>query len=152
ALSGPLDREGLIVAKPNPNALQKVAVPFAVFHHMPTPPRDDLSLDAEKVLDFHQALTALNSYPELLRALGLVFDLHLPRAFVPETPPGQFGTLSVVKADAGWPWAVPPEAPPLATAYLHSRLGQQRFFFTAPRVLEDPQSPVTVMGLLHLNP
>ena len=107
SLSGPLDGEGLIVAKPDPKALQKVAVPFAVFHHMPTPPRDDLSLDAEKVLDFHQALTALSSYPELLRALGLVFDLHLPGAFVPETPLDFFSkeipvfSLSFKKDDQG---------------------------------------------------
>lgn len=61
------------------------------FHHMPTPaygPERDhpeappttsnLSYDPEKIVDFHQALSALGNYPSLQRALGLVFDLELP--------------------------------------------------------------------------
>src|SRR4029078_11537397 len=90
ALSGPLDGEGLIVGQRAPNAVKKVAVPCAVFHHMPTPKRDDLALDTDNLLDFHQALSSLNAYPDLQRALGLVFDLELPRDFVKEMPLGQF--------------------------------------------------------------
>ena len=128
ALSGPLDREGLIVAKTDPGARQKVAVPFAVFHHMPTPKRDDLAVDPDTLLDFHQALSALNSYPELLRALGLVFDVGLPRDFVAETPQGIPGTLSVRQATPGWGWSPPPAMPPLATAYLHWTIGSSVSF------------------------
>src|SRR5204863_162202 len=60
-LTGPLDGEGLIFTEPNPAALKNIAVPFAVCHRMPTPPHDDLKLDAENVLDFHQALGSLNT-------------------------------------------------------------------------------------------
>ncbi|GAB4550930.1 MAG: hypothetical protein OHK0023_17440 [Anaerolineae bacterium] len=34
--------------------------------------------DAKDLLDFHQMLSLLGSYPELLRSLGLVVDLHVP--------------------------------------------------------------------------
>src|SRR5262249_2160821 len=146
AVTGPLDAEGLIVGQPDANALHNVAVPFAVFHHMPTPKRDELKIDPATLFDFHQVLTALNSYPDLLRALGLVFDLDLPSAFVAETPLGQSGTLSVAKASAGWTWALQPHAPPLATAYLNLPLGQSRIFLSAPRALTDPHAPITVLG------
>lgn len=48
-------------------------------------------------------VSSLNSYPALLRALGLVFDLELPVDFRGPDRPG-FGTLSV--AQAVWDWAV----------------------------------------------
>jgi hypothetical protein len=152
ALSGPLDREGLIESKPDASALQKVAVPFAVFHHMPTPKRDKLKIDPDTLFDFHQALSALNSYPDLLRALGLVFDLDLPRQFVAEAPLGQFGTLSISKVRPGWDWSLTPATPPLATAYVHSKFGNQKFFLTAPRIMSDPSVPASVLGLLNLDP
>ncbi|MEA2299618.1 MAG: hypothetical protein QOE44_153, partial [Solirubrobacteraceae bacterium] len=154
-LSGPLDGEGLFAATPDRASLQGVAVRFSVFHHMPTPSREDvpLALDPATVLDFHQALTALNSYPDLLRALGLVFDLDLPREFVAETPLGQTLTLAVAGVTAGpREWALPPATPALETAYAHLRLGADRFFFTAPRAVADPQAPTTVLGLLSLDP
>ncbi|GAB4429679.1 MAG: hypothetical protein Kow0031_10270 [Anaerolineae bacterium] len=150
ALSGPLDSEGLFVSRPDPTALRKIAVPFSVFHHMPTPKRDEIALDTDTVLDFHQALSSLNSYPELLRALGLVFDLELPRSFVKETPLGQFGRLAVRKTD--FPWRTPTQTPKLETAYAHFAIGPQRLFFTTPRVLGDPSAPATVIGLLNLDP
>ena len=155
ALSGPLDREGLFIIQRNPAAFQRVAVPFAVFHHMPTPPREDKELplddqlDKDNLLDFHQALSSLNAYPDLQRALGLVFDLELPSAFVKETPFGQFGTLSV--RGTNFEWAVPTQTPELATAYVNFALGQHRLFFTAPRAMSDPSSPASVIGLLSLD-
>src|SRR5579875_218844 len=52
---------------------------FALFHHLPPAPnRPPLPTDFSKTLDFHGALTALSSYPTLLRALGLVFDVQVP--------------------------------------------------------------------------
>src|SRR6266851_2760785 len=53
-LSGPLDHEGLITAAPDSTAMQKLAVPFAAFHHMPTPKRDELKIDPATKFDFHQ--------------------------------------------------------------------------------------------------
>ena len=70
ALNGPLDGEGLITTTRSATAFQGVAVPFAVFNHMPTPDREaagDVAIDP-KAIDFHQALSSLDSHPELLRA------------------------------------------------------------------------------------
>ncbi len=148
--SGPLDGEGLYWASPDATAFKKIAVPFAVFHRMPTPPRDELKLDTENVLDFHQALSSLNSYPDLLRALGLVFDIDLPLDFVKETAPGKFGTLSVSKTS--FAWRTPTKTPELATAYVDLVAGGHNLFLAAPRVLSDPSSPMNVIGLLDLAP
>ncbi|MSR56221.1 MAG: hypothetical protein EXS05_00920 [Planctomycetaceae bacterium] len=149
ALSGPLDAEGLIEASPDPAAFQKVAVPFAVFHHMPTPPLDDLVIDTATVLDFHQALSALNAYPALLRALGLVFDIALPEGFLKPTPLGQIGTVSVVPT--GFSWETPTKTPALTTGYINYTSGQAHLFGNAPRSLADPSAPTSVIGLLDLD-
>lgn len=155
-MTGPLDREGLIVSKPDSGALKDIARAFSVFHHMPTPGYEDPpisdALDVDNLLDFHQALSALNSYPDLLRVLGLVFDLDLPRAFVEETPRGTFGTISVTNATPRLGWALHPKIPLLATAYVHMQTDSQKFFFAAPRIMSDPEAPVTVIGLLSLDP
>lgn len=149
AVSGSLDSEGLISSQPDAAAFKQVAVPFAVFHHMPTPPRDELTIDKDNLLDFHQALSSLGAYPTLQRALGIVFDLELPRDFVVETP-NTFGTLAVSQTNFGW--RVDTKTPELATAYVHIVSGRQRLFFTAPRAMTDQSSPITVIGLLELDP
>ena len=69
------------------------------FHHMPTPayaekkrqphdpaPKSNLAYDPDKVIDFHQALSAMGNYPSLQRALGLVFDLEVPVDALELTP------------------------------------------------------------------
>jgi hypothetical protein len=145
-----LDNEGLITGAPNPAAFKQAAIPFAVFHHMPTPPHDDLTLDTSKVLDFHQALSSLNAYPELLRALGLVFDLELPPEFVKLSAVGKFETISI--SNTSFAWRLPTKTPELAVAYVHSAIGAHRLFLTAPRSLSDPSSPATILGLLDLAP
>ena len=149
-----LDGEGLD-AKPttDPNARQTLARRFALFHHMPTP-RDppDLQPDWAKQFDFHQVLSALNAYPLLQRAMGLVFDLDLPRDFVVLTPTAP-GTISVSNVEAGWAWSSAPKAVGLSTAYLHLDVGSgKKLFLTAPRVLADPSAPTAVVGLLNLDP
>ena len=153
-LDGPLDAEGLVVAEPEADAFRQIAVPFAVFHHMPTPSRAEhpLAVDADTALDFHQALGALASYPALLRALGLVFDLELPRDAVPERPFGQCGTMAVVDTSVGW--QVSTSVPPIETAYVHTAVGTQRQFFAAPRAFCEPGAtvPAPVIGLLALDP
>lgn len=152
ALSGPLDGEGLIVTTRNPGAFQGVAVPFAVFHHMPTPNRQmagDVGIDPS-AFDFHQALSSLESHPELLRALGLVLDVNLPKDFLAQTPAGAVGRVSVEKTS--FAWRVLTQSPPLETAYVHFTAGADRFFFTASRTMTAGSAPAQIVGLLNLDP
>jgi len=84
----------------NSNSKADIASAYMAFNHMPTPdyadvdpnaerdpnappPPSNLSYEPEKILDFHQALSALGNYPCLQRALGLVFDIDLPRSALP---------------------------------------------------------------------
>jgi hypothetical protein len=153
--SGPLDSEGLLIWQPNASSLSAVATPFAVFHHMPTPPYGENGIempDRAKLIDFHQALTSLNAYPELLRALGLVFDLDLPNDFFAATPFDRPGSISVRRVIPGWDWAIQPRTHPLATAYMKIAIGQDELFFAAPRSVVEPQQPGAVLGLLNLDP
>jgi hypothetical protein len=151
AFDGPLDSEGLYITEPDSAAFKKTAIPFAVFHHMPTPdPHEhELSIDTENLLDFHQVLSSLNVYPEFQRALGLVFDFELPHSFVKTTPPGSFGTLSVKSVEFNWQTST--KSPPLETAYLRLEVANNNLFFTAPRILNDPSSPPSVLGLLAMD-
>lgn len=154
--SGPLDSEGLL--KQPSDDLSLVATPFAVFHHMPTPDYrkngvDGIQMpDRTRLIDFHQALTSLNSYPALLRALGLVFDLELPNDFFAATPFDKPGTISVRRAIPGWDWAIQPKTHPLETAYIKFAPGNDELFFAAPRSVVEPQQPGSVLGLLDLDP
>ena len=160
--SGPLDSEGLLIGStPDALSLEAVATPFSVFHHMPTPEYGDQGIalpDRAKLLDFHQAITSLNAYPQLLRALGLVFDFDLPNAFFAATPFDQPGTMSVLRAVAGWEWARPLRTQPLETAYLRVVNGHDDLFCAAPRSSArsrpgvDPAPPGLVLGLLNLDP
>jgi hypothetical protein len=148
-----LDGEGLITQDPNPVQNRAAAQPFAVFHHMPTPPRATPFVpDWDKALDFHQALSAINAYPLLQRALGLVFDLDLPAEFIAATGGAAPGTITVESVMPGWEWAVPTTVPRLATAYISLAAGGRNLFLAAPRVLVDPAAPSLVIGLLNLDP
>lgn len=153
AISGPLDGEGLITAPRNAGAFQAVAVPFATFHHMPTPTEEQagpVRFDPDEV-DFHQAISSLGSYPELLRALGLIVDVSLPADFVPLQPFPAFSTLSVI--ETGIPWQQSPARRPLETACVHAGTDTARLFFTATRTqLAGTPSPLQVLGLLNLDP
>lgn len=155
ALQGELDAEGAIVPKPgavgDPDAFQSVAIPFSVFHHMPTPDREragELEIDPH-AFDFHQAVGALESHPELLRALGLVFDVELPRNVLALTPLQTYGTVSVETTSVDW--QVPTQSPPLETAYAHFAAGEARVFHAASRTLTG-SSPAQIVGLMHLDP
>ena len=155
-----LDSEGLVTAHPNAQTNRAVALPFSVFHHMPTPERPTPESeggpapDWDTELDFHQALASLNAYPELQRALGIVFDLELPRELVPLTQNGQPASLSVAGVAPGFDWAIAPETPELATACARLLLEDGRHvFLTAPRASAEPSAPVPpVLGLLDLDP
>jgi len=96
---GDLGPDGLLKKMPPPAAdkffRERMTEQFAVFHHVPPgrPIQKD-EVDFAKLIDFHQALSSLNSYPELLRALGLVLDFMLPADFLrPAT--GFVGRVSV---------------------------------------------------------
>jgi hypothetical protein len=148
-----LDSEGLVTSDPDPTRNSASALPFSVFHHMPTPPRDTLTPDWQKLIDFHQALAALNAYPSVQRALGIVFDLELPRDLVPVAAPPSLATLAISAVHPGWDWALVPKLPQLETACLHMELGSgEPLFLGAPRALIDPSAPAEVIGLLNLDP
>jgi hypothetical protein len=158
--SAQLDREGLIPQSPSSAAHQAVAIPFSVFHHMPTPKGDEhtpvpsLEPDWDTELDFHQALSSLNAYPSLQRALGIVFDFELPNDFVPLTAAGQFATLSVAEVSGGWEWSIAPVTPELETACVHLGTSEgTRIFLAAPQLLHEPNATTpAIVGLLDLNP
>lgn len=98
---------------PDTDAIRSVARRFWLYHHMPVP--DTVTRPPmDKVLDFHRALTALTAYPSLLRALGLVFDLTVPRAGL---HPGFEGELRVTAFDRGGPWEPDPQWVMPSTAY-----------------------------------
>jgi hypothetical protein len=152
ALAGPLDGEGLITAARNPGAYQSIAGPFSAFHHMPTPDRTTagpVKVDPD-AFDFHQALSALESHPELQRALGLVFDLDLPTDLVPATATATPAPLSVQSTDIAW--QQPAKSPPLETACVHFAGSGVRLFCCASRAQTTAGSPMQVLGLLNLDP
>jgi len=94
-----LDAEGAYLAADvnqwSPAQKTQVAERFASYSRMPTPayadgkspgdPNGPLLLDPDDAPDFHQALSALGSYPALQRALGLIFDFRVPRVALTTT-------------------------------------------------------------------
>jgi hypothetical protein len=146
---------------PGNAAVQKfVSQQFAVYSHMPQGASlQDNPPDFDTLIDFHQALSSLNSYPELLRALGLVFDFDLPTDFVAETPINQPSQLSVADVP-GHAWQITthtvPALAPLATAYLYFAVGDpnnpMKLFTTAPALLGGVLSDLEIFGLLNLDP
>jgi hypothetical protein len=106
---------------------------FALFHSIPPapnrPPLPQSEADFAKTLDFHRALTALTSYPRLLRALGLVFDLEVPDSLCPPSPAGgAYRTIEVQKVTPGFSWAIAPSLALPSTAYRR----QDGSFLAAP--------------------
>lgn len=151
--SSPLiDEEGLYITAQGSVAQSQAARSFAVYHHMPTPAQaqNPVQIDENKALDFHQVISSLNSYPALLRSLGLVFDLELPAWFVADTPAGGYGKLSVGKVLMNWETTT--RLPETETAYINLPIGANRIFMTAPLALEDPATPFNAIGLVGLNP
>src|SRR5262249_51370743 len=98
---------------------------------------------------FHQALSSLESHPELMRALGLIFDVTVPQNFLAQTAPGAFDRVAVDRTN--FAWRVPTQSPLLETAYVHFTAGPSRFFMTASRTLTLGSAPAQVVGLLNLD-
>jgi hypothetical protein len=148
----PRDADGLYQsARLNPSSQltqvhQAAAQEFSVYHHLP-PGQEiaDNPPDFDTLLDFHQALSSLNSYPNLLRALGLVLDFTLPKEAIPLASEGR---LSVVAATPGWDWSIPTSFSPQETVYAHVVFdASSRFFLAAP----NPDIN-EALGLLNLDP
>lgn len=81
-----------VVEPPDPASTHDMITRVAMFHDLLKAPNRPALPTApngfKKTLDFHKALTALNSYPSLLRALGLVFDVEIPASLCPTSPAG----------------------------------------------------------------
>ena len=145
-------RRGLITAARNPSAFQSIAGPFTAYHHMPTPTEEkggEVKVDPDS-FDFHQALSALEAHPELQRALGLVFDLELPKELVPLTAIGALGQpLGAVHESA---WQMPPASHPLETACVHLSAGDVHAFLHRVKDADQGGAPLQIFGLLNLDP
>ncbi|MEH7278436.1 hypothetical protein ABWK26_23705 [Bacillus toyonensis] len=77
-----------------------------LFHYRPAwtqpktlPDGPEAKAQFEKEIDFHQMLSALGDYPEILRRLGLIIDLYIPADSIPKTTnnPGKFKLRIVPK-------------------------------------------------------
>ncbi len=84
-------------------------------------------------LDFHQVQTSLGNYPQILRRLGLVFDLLIPLG--PNTPPSA-GQVQVI---ASWTPAIPNGAGfQTKNVFPKTRYGFSKETFTAAPRSVDP--------------
>lgn len=116
-------------------ATNAVARRFNLFAHIPPAPNraplPNTPDDFSKLLDFHQAITALQSYPELLRAFGLVLDITVPLDFVPVSPDAgnTFFTIGVTDFKPDALQAPAPQFNFPTTQYARSADG----FFAAPQ-------------------
>jgi hypothetical protein len=132
---------------------REVVERFGVVNHQPQGvPVTRESLDESTVIDFHQTLSSLNTYPAIQRMLGLVFDLELPVAFLPPpAAPLEAGILRITQVDGDWNADTPTVVPVTSTAYRHSNAGGVRVFGVAPRHRVDKNQPLQVEGLLALD-
>jgi hypothetical protein len=96
---------------------------FALFHHIepahnrPPLPNPDGGFD--NTLDFHRVMTALASYPSLMRYLGLVFDIEIPLSLCPTSPDGaNYLSVNLANVSVGFDWSITPTFYFPPTAYL----------------------------------
>ena len=78
------------VAKHSRTDDPRVTATWREYEQTPLPKKADIA----KTIDFHQVVAAMNSYPTILRRLGLVVDLLIERTAFPQGP-NQFLTASV---------------------------------------------------------
>ena len=159
---GDIGSDGLLVRMPPGDAnrfyRERMAEQFAVVNHVPLgAPIADNPPDFSTLIDFHQALSSLSSYPELQRALGLVIDLDLPADFF-DLGGAPTGTVSVsTVANVRWlldPTTTVPDLPALETAYVLLPLDEHgtRLFATAPGALGKLTTEIEAFGLLNVAP
>jgi peptidoglycan hydrolase-like protein with peptidoglycan-binding domain len=117
---------------PPSGTTQEMARRFSLFHHIPAAPNMTVP-SSDSVLDFHTVLTSLSAYPPLLRALGLVLDVELPRGAVPDAPLNSPGEIFLTDFARGEPWTLQTEPAAPHTAYINLGTGgSQRVFLPAP--------------------
>ncbi|MBK8468611.1 MAG: hypothetical protein IPL45_02130 [Actinomycetales bacterium] len=161
--AGSLGTDGLLTLPGSPSAADRVrrerlAGMYAVSNHVPPGrPLDEAPPDLRTLIDFHQALTSLSSYPALMRDLGLILELVVPadRLALGGAPSGTLGVTGVVGADwllAGTQTA--PSLPTPSTRYVLGVLGDETTVFAAaPDKLGGPDGDLeTLLGLVNLHP
>jgi hypothetical protein len=148
AAANQLSRDGLYQSQ-GAYAQKSAVERFGVFSNMPVgAPIQDSDLDRQTVLDFHQVIASLNTYSTLQRSLGLVFDLELPREFVPQLA----DTVSAIFASIETNWQQQPIIVSNKTACIHRVIENgDRYFFTAPQGVVTQESANAVVGLLQLD-
>ncbi|MBD2731845.1 hypothetical protein H6G96_37630 [Nostoc sp. FACHB-892] len=152
----PLGTDGLYQTAMNwaqlANVRSAVAQEFEVYHRLPPgQPIADNPPDFDNLLDFHLCLSSLNSYPELLRALGLVLDFELPLEAVPVSDGGR---MSVIAATPSWEWSITTRITPLETAYVHVVFGTSpRYFRTQDNYNQaEAFGAFGAFGVLNFDP
>jgi hypothetical protein len=85
----------------------RIKASWLEYEQTPLPAREDLA----KTLDFHQIVAAMNSYPTMLRRLGLVVDLLIDRGAFPQAA-DQFLTATVAFGPPGLTVPKTPDASP----------------------------------------
>ena len=121
----------------------RVAAEWLGYDQTPLPKRDDF----QQEIDFHKIVSAMNQYPTLLRALGLVVDVLVSRdAFAPAAD----GLLSVeVELPLGTPGV---DRTPDASPSTHALLDATRFQ-SVSRAMPPAEGGFRVVdGLLDLDP
>jgi hypothetical protein len=155
-IAPPIPPDGVPTTLSVPANTHDTMTRFAMFHSMPPapngPPLPKTETDFAKILDFHRALTALNSYPSLLRALGLVFDVELPADFCPSSPAsGVYGSIQLSKVKPGFKWAITPHFNFPNTSYVRDNTS----FAVAPATAAGSATYVAgdvAAGFLALTP
>lgn len=137
-----------------PAAPRALAERFALYHHLPAaphrPPLPGKPAELARLIDFHQALTALTGYPSLLPVVGLVFPVELPAGFCPASPAGgAYRTVRVTAVMPGWTWAHAPALTFPATGYVR---GQGQFAAAPATPPGGDRAPAGIVdGFLALN-
>ena len=115
AVARELPADGVPTVLTRPPQTRDAVERFALYHHMPPahhrPPLPKNEAGFAKTLDFHRALSALNAYPALLRALGLVFDVEVPAslcAISPGSPGAAYASMAIQKVSPGFKWKLAP--------------------------------------------
>ena len=110
-----LPPDGIPTTLTKPPQTRDTVERFALYHNMPPaphrPPLPKNEAGFSKMLDFHRALSALNSYPALLRALGLVFDVEVPASLCatsPASPGADYASIAIKKVLPGFKWKLAP--------------------------------------------
>ena len=80
----------------------------------------------EEEVDFHQMLSALGDFPQLLRRLGLVFDVVVPVDALPRTPNEL--ALRKVRVEPAWTSNLPPADYSPWTVYAYATLNERDLF------------------------